>query len=117
MRQLLLRAHLAPDRFLAQGRAYYFEATFYDAIMTSGTNLPLGTSQKSFSCWFRTSTPYLYSEYMWSCGQIKPDSLLGARLFYVNGVDAGLQSLCITVGIISISRELRMELGINMWSL
>jgi hypothetical protein len=34
MRQLLLRAHLAPDRFLAQGRAYYFEATFYDAIMT-----------------------------------------------------------------------------------
>jgi hypothetical protein len=84
-------ATLSPDRLGTPNRAYYFNATLLNAIETSGTNLPIGTAEKSFSCWFKLPSPFLNSGVLWSCGQNNPESFLGGRVFYENGTQIGLQ--------------------------
>ncbi len=84
-------ATLAPDRFGTPDRAYFFDPEFYDAIAASGTNLPIGLTPKTFSCWFRATTPYLQHGFLWSCGQTVGDGFLGGRLGFVNTNTTSLQ--------------------------
>lgn len=74
-------ATLASDRFGVPNRAYFFDPEYYTAVATAGTNLPLGTAQKTFSCWFRTTTPYLQHGYLWLIREVLVLSYAGYRVW------------------------------------